>query len=309
MNKITVIGAGHVGSSVCFSLLEQNIADEIALIDLNENLVKGQVKDLKDCAFITYEDKMVKIGTYDDVRDSSFVVITAGLSQPLSAKEGRTAGLSKCVSIIKSIMAEITKRDYKGFIIVASNPLDVMTYYAYKLSGLDKRQVIGTGTLLDSTRLRIILADKLEVRVEDVEAMSLGEHGNTQFMLLSKARIKGVSLSEYLSREDIDAKQFEATVNNDLRRYGFEILNEKGSTYYGVAGAVSKIIKTIVNDEKKILPVSVYLNNKYGITDTYISVPAVLGKDGAEKIDEITMTDEEKKQLQDSALFIKSNIL
>jgi L-lactate dehydrogenase len=311
MNKVTIIGAGHVGSSVASTILDKNLADELALIDLNQGLALGEIMDLKDSSYITYPDKILKVGTYDDVKDSSFVVITAGLSQAnANNKEGRMNGLAKCVAIITSIIKELKNRNYDGFIIIASNPLDIMTYYSYKLSGLSTNKVIGTGTLLDSTRLRIILASKLNVSVSDIDAYSLGEHGNTQFMCSSLATVREVPLKEYLktSLHMSDTTSYLDEIESQVKRYGFEILERKGGTYYGVASAVARIIKAIINNEKVVLPVCTYVNDEYGIKDTYISVPATISKEGAVALKDVKLSSEELKKLQDSANFIKSSI-
>jgi len=203
MNKITVIGAGHVGSSVCSSLLNQGLAKEIALIDLNKDLVTGEVMDLSDAACILDSTKNIKEGTYDDILDSEAIIITAGLSQSIGVSKGRMAGLTQCLKIMTSIVSQIKERNYQGFIIVASNPLDVMSYYAYKLSGLKSSQVIGTGTLLDSARARLVLAKELNVLPSEVETMVLGEHGSHQFLASSLTTVKGEPLLSYLEKKKI----------------------------------------------------------------------------------------------------------
>ena len=309
MNKITVIGAGHVGSSVCSSLLNQGLAEEIALIDLNKDLVTGEVMDLSDAAYILDSNRSIKEGTYDDILDSEAIIITAGLSQSIGVSKGRMAGLSSCLKIMTSIASQIKERNYQGFIIVASNPLDVMSYYAYKLSVLNSNQVIGTGTLLDSARAELVLAKELNVLPHEVQTMILGEHGSHQFIASSLTTVKGEPLLSYLEDKKInEVKDFIDGIEKQVSRYGYSIIEKKGATYYGVANSVARIIKAIQNDEKIVLPVSVYVDDVYGVKDTYLSIPCIIGKNGIEGIKEVRLSFDEQEKLIEASAYLHSCI-
>lgn len=303
-SKIAVIGCGLVGSSTAFSLVTQGVCDEILMIDINEERALGEVLDLRDT--IKYLDRNVKVnkGTYADCGDVDIIVITAGA--PPKPGQTRLDTLEVSAHIAKSIVEPVMASGFDGIFIVVSNPVDMVAYYVYKLSGLPKNQVIGTGTALDTSRLQNFLAELVNVDPRSVYAYSMGEHGDSQMVPWSVVTIAGKPFNDIIQ----DNKEIVGNVNLDeivtkTAKEGWEIYNRKGTTYYGIASACVGIIKAILYDENRIIPVSTLLEGEYGQHEIFAGVPAILNRTGVADVLEIHMTEEELKRFQSSARLLR----
>jgi L-lactate dehydrogenase len=302
-NKIVVVGAGLVGSSTAFSLITQGICDEVMIIDINKNKAKGEVMDLCHC--VEYLNRNVKVteGDYTDCADADIVVITAGA--PPKAGQSRLDTLELSASIAKSIVEPIMKSGFQGHFIVVSNPVDIIAHYVYKLSGLPKNQVIGTGTAMDSARLKHFVGELFQVDPRSVQAYTMGEHGDSQMCPWSLVTVGGKKILDILE----DNPEF-SDVNLDeivkkVTRVGFDILEIKGTTCYGIATTVAGIIKAILNDENKIIPVSTLLEGEFGHQDVFCGVPVILNRNGVQDVVEVHMTKEELEKFGHSVSVIR----
>ncbi len=303
-SKVAVIGCGLVGSSIAFSLVTQGVCDEVLMIDINEEKAFGEVLDLRDT--IKYQDRNVKVnkGTYADCSDVDIIVITAGA--PPKAGQTRLDSLEITAKIAKSIVKPVMESGFDGIFIVVSNPVDMVAYFVHQLSGLPKNQVIGTGTALDTARLQNFIAEMINVDPRSVYAYSLGEHGDSQMVPWSTVTIAGKHFYDVIQ----DNKDLVGDVDLDeivkkTTREGWEIYNRKGTTYYGIAAATVGVIKAILYDENKIIPVSTLLEGEYGESDVFAGVPTVLNRTGASDVLEMHMTEEELEKFKDSISLIR----
>ncbi|MBF0493523.1 MAG: malate dehydrogenase [Candidatus Omnitrophica bacterium] len=301
-HKVSVIGAGNVGATCAQYILENKLAD-VVLVDKVEGLPQGKALDMMAAGPSRGFDADIKgSNDYADTADSDIVVITAGLArQPGMSREDL---LAKNVAIVKSVTEDVSKRSPKSIIIVVTNPLDVMSYLAWKISGFKSNKVIGMAGVLDSARFRCFLAKELKVSAGDIQAMVLGGHGDSMVPLARFCTVAGVPVTELLSKEKLD-KIIERTKNA-----GAEVVAhlKTGSAYYSPAASVVEMVECILKDKKRLLPASAYLNGEYGLKDLYIGVPVILGASGVEKVLELPLTAEEKKLLGDSASVVSSNI-
>ena len=299
-SSVAIIGCGLVGSSTAFSLVTQGVCDEIIMIDLSPERALGEVKDLKDT--INYLDRNVKVrvGKYNECKDVDIVVITAGA--PPKPGQSRLDMVDVSASIMRSIVPKVMESGFDGIFIVVSNPVDIMAYLVYKLSGLPKNQVIGTGTSIDTARLTNFIAERINVDPRNVEAYAMGEHGDSLMVPWSSVAVAGKAFNDVIHDnpdmlKDLNLQDlvFQTT------REGWEIYNRKGTTYYGVASACVGIIKCVLYDQNRIIPVSAYLEGEYGETGVYAGVPCILNKSGASDILEIHMNEKEQKAFKKSA--------
>lgn len=296
MSKIVVIGTGNVGISYAYALLNQDIeVSELVLIDIAKERVEGQVMDLEHCLANLSKNVKIKAGEYKDCENADIICITAGAAQG-GMKHSRMDDLKKGHQIMTSIIEQIKPYAFSGIYLVASNPLDVMTYDVWKQTKVDTNRVIGSGTTLDSARLQFELSQKFNKSVQEVEAYVLGEHGDSQFVPWSQVRIQGQEMN--LSLEE--KQQIEETV----RKAGFAIVQKQGYTCYAIGVALARITKAILKDENIILPVSSY-HDSYGV---YISTPARVSKRGIEENELLDLNLEEKEKLQASVKVLKEAI-
>ncbi len=305
--KIAIVGTGLVGSSTAFSLITQGICDEVLMIDLNKEKALGEVMDLKHCIEYLNRNTKIRVGSYEECGDVDIVVITAGAPPKPGQTRLDTLGLS--ARIAESIVTPIMKSGFNGHFIVISNPVDIIAYYVYKISGLPKSNVIGSGTSVDSARLKNFIGDLLNVDPRSVQAYSMGEHGDSQMVPWSHVYIGGKPFSKVI----IDNKDRVGEVNLDklvldTAKAGWEVYNRKGTTYYAIASATAGIIKAIINDENKIIPVSTLLEGEYGEYDVFTGVPAILNSKGVKEVVEIDMTEEELNRFKESNKLIKQYI-
>ena len=297
--KIILIGDGAVGSSYAFALVTQNIGRELGIIDMNVAKTEGDAIDLSDALAFT-SPKHIYAATYADCKDADLIVLTAGAAQ--KPGETRLDLISKNLKIFKSIIDQVMATGFDGIFLVATNPVDLLTYATWKFSGLPASRVIGSGTSLDSARFRQEIARKVNVDARNVHAYILGEHGDTEFPVWSHANIGGLQLYEWIKQNDETVDEDELLeVFYSVRDAAYRIIEKKGATFYGIAVSLARITKAIFNDENAILPLSVYLDGEYGQHDVFIGVPAVINRDGIRKAIEIPLTDVEKGNLQHSA--------
>jgi len=294
--KIAVIGAGAVGSTVAYTLMVKNLGSEIILIDINNEKVQGEVLDIQDGLSFS-EMENVKVGSFKDAADADILILTAGLGQ--KPGETRLDLVTKNKNIAISILKEIGQIKSSAIIIVVSNPVDIITYLVQEISGLPKSQVFGTGTSLDTARLHLSLAEFLKVDSNQVEGFVLGEHGDSEFVAWSTVNVGGKMIKEMLSGEQ------KKEIEEKIKKKAYEIINRKGATYYGIAMVVANIIEAIFFNQNKIFPVSCRLNNWNGVTGVCLGATAVVGNTGIVKTWEIELPEEEKVKLQKSAELIK----
>ena len=296
-NKVVIVGCGNVGMSYAYALLNQRTyVNRLMLIDLNEEKIEGEVMDLNHC--LPYAPSKISInkGTYKDCKDAKIVVIAAGANQ--KPGETRMDLIHKNASIFKDIISNVMASGFDGIFLVATNPLDVMTYLTYKYSGLPASRVIGTGTSLDTARLQLLIGKKLCINPKNIQAYVIGEHGDSEFIPWSNANISLQNIKEFFTKEELD--EFE----NDVRNAAYEIINKKGATYYGIGMAMVRITNAILGNENTIIALSVYDEEN----DVYVGLPAILNKDGVERRIRLKLTKEECAELQNSIDVIKSNI-
>lgn len=297
MNKVIIIGCGNVGMSYAFSLLNQNTnVNELVLIDINKDRIIGEAMDLNHCLAFSPSKIDIRVGDYTDCRDAKLIVIAAGANQ--NPGETRMDLINKNSKIFKSIITEVMKNDFKGYFLVATNPLDIMTYITYKYSGMKPNKVIGSGTSLDTARLRYIVGEKVGINPKSIHTYVIGEHGDSEFVLWSSALIGSEKIDKYLTQDEM------IKIEDDVRNAAYEIIDRKGATYYGIAMCLTRITTAILNNENTIITVSSYDEEN----DIYFSTPSVINKDGATKKMKIELNNEEQEKLDNSINVIKDAI-
>lgn len=296
-NKVVIIGCGNVGMSYAYALLNQRTyVNRLILIDINKERIEGEVMDLNHCLPYAPSKISINVGEYSDCHDAKIVVIAAGANQ--KPGETRTDLINKNASIFKDIVSKVMDSGFNGIFVVATNPLDVMTYLTYKYSGLPASRVIGTGTSLDTARLQLMIGKKLCISPKNIQAYVVGEHGDSEFIPWSNANISLQNIKDFFNEQEL--QNFET----DVRNAAYEIINRKGATYYGIGMAMVAITNAILGNENAILALSVYDEDN----DVYVGLPAILNKDGAERRVYLKLTEEEERKLQNSINIIKSNI-
>lgn len=297
--KVAIVGCGFVGASIAFSLMHKAIFSEMVLIDANKDKALGESMDLNHG--LPYTTAMnIYAGDYSDVGDCALIIITAGTNQ----KEGETRLdlIDKNIMIMKSIINEIKKTSFEGLLLIVSNPVDILTFAAQKFSEYPQEKVIGSGTVLDTARLKYLLGEHLQVDSRSVHALIIGEHGDSEVAVWSSANVSGIDLDHFCElRGHYDHENAMREIYEDVRDSAYEIIKRKGATYYGIALAVDRIAECIVKDAQTVLPVSTILNGEYGLSGLALSIPSVLGRDGVKKVLEIPLSKEEQKALKESA--------
>lgn len=303
--KIILIGSGAVGSTFLYTLIAQNIGREIGVIDLNVKKAEGDVMDLSNaCSYNS--PKNIYIAEYEDCRDAEIIAIAAGVPQKVG--ETRMDLLNNNIKVFKNIINEILKSGFNGIFLIATNPVDVLTYATWKISGFPKERVIGTGTSLDTARLRREVAEILNVDTRNVHGYILGEHGDTEFPAWSQTNIGGVNLKTWLEKHGEQSIQSLDKIFLKVKNAAYEIIERKGATYYGIGMSMARICKAILNDESSILPISAPLQGEYGKHDVFIGVPAILNKDGVREVIEIDLDNDEKDKMDISVKAVKTAI-
>lgn len=305
--KVVIIGAGAVGSTHCYALAQSGLADEIVIIDKNEDLAHGQVLDLVHGQPF-FPTVSIKVGTSSDYADAHIIVITAGASQ--KPGETRLQLLQKNAEIIKSIMEDIIAQNSPAVVLIVSNPVDVLTYVALKYSGWERGRVIGSGTVLDSARFRYLLSAHCKVDVHNVHAYMLGEHGDSEFAAWSMTHIAGMPMEEYcpVCMRCADWKTERQKIEKAVRDSAYHIIGYKGATYFAVGLALVKIAGAILRSQRSVLTVSSLLDGEFGLNDVCLSVPSIVSNNGISKIIESNLSKQELASLSTSATILKTTL-
>ncbi|MFD1123808.1 L-lactate dehydrogenase [Lentilactobacillus raoultii] len=295
--KVALIGDGAVGSSYAYAMMQQGLAEEFVIVDVIKERTVGDALDLEDAQVFT-APKHVYSGDYADCKDADLAVITAGA--PQKPGETRLDLVNKNLKIMQSIIKPLVDSGFKGIIVVAANPVDILTYAAQKFSGFPKNRVFGSGTSLDSSRLKVALGKKLNISSQSIDAYILGEHGDSEFAAYSAARVGGEPFLDVAKRAGLSDDDL-ATIEDQVRHKAYEIINRKGATFYGVATCLMRISRAILHDENAILPVGAPMDGEYGLHDVYIGTPAVINGSGIEKVIEVPLNDKEAAAMKASA--------
>ncbi|SDI95362.1 L-lactate dehydrogenase [Salimicrobium halophilum] len=306
-NRVVIIGTGAVGSSYAYGLLNQGVADELVLIDLNEEKAEGDVMDLNHGLAFAPSSKKIWRGTYSDCKDADIVVITAGANQ--MPGETRLDLAEKNAGVFKKIVNAVMEHSFDGIFIVATNPVDVLTYVTWKYSGLPSERVIGSGTILDTARLRYQLSEYFDIDARNVHAYIIGEHGDSELPVWSHANVGGISVDHYIQQhKDLYSKEDLEPIFHKVRDAAYHIIERKGATHYGIAMGLVRLTKAILHNENALVTVSAYLNGHYNQKDIYAGVPAVVSRKGIKEIVELNLSDGEQKQFRDSAAVIRNTV-
>lgn len=295
--KVVLIGTGMVGMSMAYSLMNTGGIDELVLIDIDEEKAKGEAMDLNHGLPYSLKKMKIKAGHYQDCQDSDIVVVCAGANQ----KEGQTRlELTKVnVKIAKDIALKIRSSGFHGIVIVASNPVDILSYVFYKVMGIEKNRIIGTGTLLDTARMRYLLSEYLDVSSDNIEAYILGEHGDSSFISWMNTYVGCKRLIEYIDDKNLDMNDL-TDIYNDVRNAAYEIIERKKATYYGIGLSLNKLVQAILNNTHEILCVSAYLDGEYDYKDIYMGVPCVICRKGIKEIIELPLDGVDQAKLEES---------
>lgn len=301
--KVGIIGCGYVGAASAFALMQSGLFTEMVLLDANHDRAQGEAYDISHGIPFT-RPMQIYAGDYDDIADSAIIVITAGANQ--KPDESRLDLVHKNVDIFRSIIPEIVKRDFEGILLVVANPVDILTYAAQKLSGYPENRVIGSGTVLDSARLKTKLGSHLQVDSRSVHAFIVGEHGDSEIAAFSSANVSGIPLDDFCEmRGHYNHVESTDQIAREVRESAYEIIAKKGATYYGIAMSVKRICEVIIRDEKSILPISTMMHGEYGIEDVVLSMPCIVGANGCETKVPIALDQEEVTALHESAGTLK----
>lgn len=303
MQKVAVIGCGFVGATSAFSLIQSGLFSEMVLIDANHEKAVGEAMDLSHGSAYSTPVK-IYAGSYDDIADAGLIVITAGANQ--KPNETRLDLVKKNVSIFKSIIPEIKERNCEGILLIVSNPVDILTYVTLKLSGFPANRVIGSGTVLDTARLKHVLGEHLQVDSRNIHAYVIGEHGDSELAVWSGAQVAGIHINHFCElRGHFQHQEAMNRLYQEVRDSAYHIIERKGATYYGVAVAVKRIAEAIVKNEHAVLPISSLMQGEFGLSDLCLSIPTVVGNKGVEMVVDIYLDNEEKQKLLESAHALK----
>ena len=304
--KVVLIGAGAVGIAYAYAILNQGLTDHLAIIDLNEELTWGQVEDLSHSVPFSGSNIKVSVGTYEDCKDAALIVNCAGVAQ----REGETRLdlVARNVKIFDSINSEVMANGFNGIYVVATNPVDVLTYVTYKQTGLPSNQVIGSGTVLDTARWRHNLGKHFDIAPSAVHSYIIGEHGDSELAVYSSSHVAGVPLTSILDKEAEQDPEIHAKIEDMFvrtRDAAYDIIKAKGNTSFGIGSALARITKAILRNEDVALPVSAYLQGEYALDDIYIGTPTVLNRNGVRNVVELRLAEDEYEQFASSAATLR----
>lgn len=279
--------------------MQSGLFSELVLIDANHDKAEGEAMDIAHGLPFAGQMK-IYAGDYDDIVDAAVIIVTAGAAQ--KPGETRLDLVNKNVNIFKSIIPEIAKRNYKGILLIVANPVDILTYTAVKLSGLPENRVIGSGTVLDTARLKYALGEHLEVDSRSVHSFIIGEHGDSEIVAWSSTNVSGIPVNDFCElRGHFNHEEAMHRIADDVKNSAYDIIEKKGATYYGIAMSVKRICECIMRDEKSILPISSMMHGEYGISDICLSMPTVVGREGVETRVPIQLNEQEESALSASA--------
>jgi L-lactate dehydrogenase len=306
VKKVTIIGAGFVGSTTAYTLMISGLVSELVLIDVNKDKAEGEVMDLNHgMQFV--KPVRVTFGDYSDCAGSDIIIISAGANQ--KPGETRIDLVHKNTAIFREIITEIKKYNNDCILLVVTNPVDILTYVTWKLSGFPAVKVIGSGTVLDTARFRFLLGQHAGIDPRNVHAYIIGEHGDTEVAAWSLTNIAGISMEEYCnSCNQCEGQLSKYKIYDDVRNAAYEIIERKGATYYAVALAVKRIVEAIVRDENSILTVSSLLENRHGVSDVCLSIPTVVNRNGISRVLDLPLDDEEVRLFRKSAASVRNVI-
>ena len=297
--KATIVGAGLVGSTIAYTMVAQGVASEIVLVDVDNDRAEGEAMDIEHGSPL-FKESLIHAGDYQTSADSDIVIITAGTNQ--RPGETRMDLIGRNAAIVTGVAKQVKQVSPKAVVLVVSNPVDVMTRVVQEVTGFPAERVIGSGTNLDSARLRYLLSKKFGIDSRNIHAYVLGEHGDSEFVAWSNVNIAGMNINEASDAFGGLMGDYDyINLANDTRNAAYEIINRKKATYYGIAASASRIAEAILRDEKSIMPLSVKLTGQYGLKDVYLSLPAVIGQHGIVKIIAPYISEEEEGKLHHSA--------
>ncbi len=304
--KCAIIGCGFVGATIAYTYSESGLFSEMVLLDINKKKAEGEALDItQGLPFLS--PMQIYAGDYCDLAEAGLIVIAAGANQKIG--ETRLELLSRNMKIFGSIIEEIKKYNTDAILLVVTNPVDLLTYYTLKVSGFPKERVIGSGTVLDTARLKQLVGGELAVDSRNVHTFVIGEHGDSELAVWSSANVSGIDLCDFYK---ICGHNYDINKLNEMfesvRDSAYKIIEGKGATYYAIARAVMRITESIVRDEKSVLPVSTYVEGHYGINDVCLGVPSIIGRSGVEEVLDIPLDEMESKKLEESARVLKSEI-
>ncbi len=305
--KVVLIGTGMVGMSFAYALVNQGgICNELVLIDVNKERANGEAMDLNHGLAFAKSNMKIYAGDYHDCKDADIIVIAAGVAQ----KEGETRLdlLQRNTEVFRSIITPVVKSGFDGIFLVATNPVDIMTRVTYELSRFGASRVIGTGTSLDTARLRYLLGDYFTVDPKNIHAYVMGEHGDSEFVPVSQVMLATKQVSEILESGDNDYCMDDMEkIEEQVRTAAYRIIEAKRATYYGIGMAITRIVKAILGDENSVLTVSAKLCGEYGNRGVFIGVPCIIGRNGVKQILELSLTQEEMDKFNESAAILEEN--
>lgn len=306
-NKVVIIGAGLVGATAAYAIMNRGLASEIVLVDINKERAEGEAMDLNHGAAFVKPVK-IKHGGYEECRDARIVIISAGVNQ--KPGETRLDLVKKNTEVFKNIIPNISKYTREAILLVVTNPVDILTYVTQKLSDLPQNMILGSGTVLDTSRFRYQLSDHCGVNPKNIHAYIIGEHGDHEVAAWSLTNVAGVPFKDYciVCDKDCATHDFRDKMSEKVRQAAYEIIDRKGATYYAVGLAVARIVESIFRDEHTILTVSTLLTGEYGIDDLVLSIPSIVGSRGVEKVLNLTLSSQEEEELLKSAGVLKGII-
>lgn len=303
IRKVAVIGCGFVGSASAFALMQSGLFSEMVLIDVDRKRAEGEALDIRHGVPFSSPMK-IYAGEYEDIADAAIVVITAGANQ--KPEETRLQLVDKNAKIMKSVVTQIAKLNFQGILLIVANPVDILTDIAMRCSGLPENRVFGSGTVLDSARLKYRLGEHLRVDSRSVHAFIIGEHGDSEIAAWSSANVSGVPLSRFCEmRGHFNHEDNEENIADEVKNSAYEIIAKKSATYFGIAMVVKRICHAVVRDEKSIFPVSIRMHGEYGLHDVVLSMPAIVGANGVEKSIPISLDEKEQRKIRESAETLK----
>lgn len=306
VSRVALIGTGFVGSSYAFALMNQGVAHELVMIDINEKKARGDVTDLNHGKAFAPDPMYIRYGTYEDCANMDIVVICAGANQ--KPGETRLDLVEKNLKVFKSIVDSVMASGFDGIFLVATNPVDILTYATWRYSGLPKERVIGSGTILDTARLRYSLGEYFKISPKNVHAYIIGEHGDSELPVYSSAFIGAVPVMNYIEENEAYSEEDLEDIFINVRDAAYEIIESKGATYYGIAMGLVRITKAILSNENSILTVSAHLDGEYGEDHVYIGVPAVINRGGIREVIELELNEKEQKLFKNSVDVLKDTL-
>lgn len=306
MRKVTIIGAGAVGSTTAYALAKSSLVDEIVIIDLNQDRSWGIAWDIKHGIPLT-NPVNIKSGSYEDSKNSDITIITLGVPEVVG--ESRLVPLKKNAEILKEIVPKIVENSPNGKILVVSNPVDILTFLTYKYSGLDKSSIIGLGTVLDTSRFKCLLSEIFNISGNSISGFVLGEHGDSQVSAWSLTQIAGVNVEEYAKITSTKlSNNYKIEIENAVKQSAFDVWEKKGPNCYCVADSILEVVQAILRNENKILTVSSLMTGEYGLNDVCISIPTIINENGVIKTLEVSLENDEKEKLIKSGNMLKELI-